>query len=174
MKIIRTIWHRCRLPKHMAFAKQQYLILFMIIWKTGWRHVTARSYRRVVDWAEEIKYLVDVMYPDVEKIILVMDNLNTHVKGSLYKKISSRRSSTYSKKTWISLYSQGSWLNIAEIELNILSRQCLSRRIDSLDFLRKNLTAWESERNNSVSLVNWQFTNGDARIRLVSLYSDLS
>lgn len=65
----------------------------------GKHHVSAREHRTAVDWAEEIKYLVDVMYPDVEKIILVMDNLNTHVKGSLYKKISSRRSSTYSKKT---------------------------------------------------------------------------
>lgn len=128
-----------------------------------------------VDWAEEIKYLVDIMYPDVEKIILVMDNLNTHTKGSLYKKYPPEEARRILRKLEFHFTPKyGSWLNIAEIELNILNRQCLSRRTDSLDFLRKELTAWESDRNNSVSLVNWQFTNGDARIRLVSPYPELS
>lgn len=128
-----------------------------------------------VDWAEEIKYLVDVMYSDVEKIILVKDNLNTHTKGSLYKKYPPEEARRILRKLEFHFTPKhGSWLNIAEIELNILNRQCLSRRTDSLDFLRKELTAWESDRNNSVSLVNWQFTNGDARIRLVSPYPELS
>lgn len=137
----------------------------------GKHHVSAKEHRTAVDWAEEIKYLVDVMYPDVEKIILVMDNLNTHVKGSLYKKYPPKEARRILRKLEFHYTPKhGSWLNIAEIELNVLNRQCLSRRIDSLDFLCKELTAWESERNNSASLVNWQFTNKNARIKLVSLY----
>lgn len=137
----------------------------------GKHHVSVKEHRTAVDWAEEIKYLVDVMYPDVEKIVLVMDNLNTHVKGSLYKKFPPEEAHRIIRKLEFHYTPKhGSWLNIAEIELNVLNRQCLSRRIGSLDSLRTELTAWESERNKSASLVNWQFTNKNARIKLVSLY----
>lgn len=100
-----------------------------------------------------------------------MDNLNTHVKGSLYKKFPPEEARRIIRKLEFHYTPKhDSWLNIAEIELNILNRQCLSRRIGSLDSLRTELTAWELERNKSASLVNWQFTNKNARIKLALLY----
>lgn len=140
----------------------------------GKHHISAREHRTSVDWAEEIKYLVDVMYPDVDKIILVMDNLNTHVKGSLYKKYHPEEARRILRKLEFHYTPKhGSWLNIAEIELNVLNRQCLSRRIDSMDFLLSELSDWELERNNARSTVKWHFTNKNARIRLASLYPEL-
>ena len=140
----------------------------------GKHHVSAREHRTAVDWAEEIRYLVDVIYPDVDKIILVMDNLNTHVKGSIYKKYHPEEARRILRKLEFHYTPKhGSWMNIAEIELNVLNRQCLSRRIDSMDFLLSELSAWESERNNARSTVKWHFTNKNARIRLASLYPKL-
>ena len=140
----------------------------------GCHHVSVREHRTAVDWAEEIKYLVDVLYPDAEKIILVMDNLNTHKPSSLYKKYPPAEARRIIKKLEIHYTPKhGSWLDIAEIELNVMTRQCLSRRIDSIELLRKELSAWESERNNKQSKVNWQFRTKDARIKLASLYPEL-
>lgn len=111
----------------------------------GCQHISVRERRTAVDWAEEIKFLVDEMYPDAEKIILVMDNLNTHVKGSLYKKYPPEEARQMIKRLEFHYTPKhGSWLNIAEIELNILSRQCLSRRLPSIDIVRAELAAWES------------------------------
>ena len=127
-----------------------------------------------VDWAEEIKYLVDEMYPTAEKIILVMDNLNTHKPSSLYKKYPPEEARRIIKKLEIHYTPKhGSWLDIAEIELNVMTRQCLSRRIESIDILRSELSAWEVERNEIQTNVNWQFRTKDARIKLVSLYPEL-
>ena len=132
----------------------------------GCHHVSVREHRTAVDWAEEIKYLVDVMYPDAEKIILVMDNLNTHKPSSLYKKYSPEEARRIIKKLEIHYTPKhGSWLDIAEIELNVMTRQCLSRRINSIDDLRNELAAWETERNNMKSVVNWQFRTKEARIK---------
>lgn len=140
----------------------------------GCHHVSVREHRTAVDWAEEIKYLVDVMYPDAEKIILVMDNLNTHKPSSLYKKYSPEEARRIIKKLEIHYTPKhGSWLDIAEIELNVMTRQCLSRRINSIDDLRNELAAWETERNNMKSVVNWQFRTKEARIKLSSLYPEL-
>lgn len=140
----------------------------------GCHHVSVREHRTAVDWAEEIKYLVDVMYPDVEKIILVMDNLNTHKPASLYKKYPPEEARRIIKKLEIHYTPKhGSWLDIAEIELNVMTRQCLSRRIESIDVLRSELSAWEVERNDKQAHVNWQFRTRDARIKLVSLYPEL-
>lgn len=140
----------------------------------GCHHVSVREHRTAVDWAEEIKYLVDVMYPDVDKIILVMDNLNTHKPSSLYKKYPAEEARRIIKKLEIHYTPKhGSWLDIAEIELNVMTRQCLSRRIDSIENLRRELAAWEVERNSKKSNVNWQFRTKDARIKLVSLYPEL-
>ena len=134
-------------------------------------HVSVREYRTAVDWAEEIKYLVDVMYPDAEKIILVMDNLNTHKPASLYKKHLPEEARRIIKKLEIHYTPKhGSWLDIAEIELNVMTRQCMSRRIDTIDHLREELSVWETERNEKQATVNWQFHTKDARIKLVSLY----
>ena len=139
----------------------------------GRHHVSVREHRTAIDWAEEIRYLVDEMYPDVQKIILVMDNLNTHKPASLYKTFPPEEARRIIKKLEIHYTPKhGSWLDIAEIELNVMTRQCLSRRISSIDVLRSELAAWEDERNNGKSKVNWQFTTKDARIKLVSPYPE--
>ena len=140
----------------------------------GRHHVSVREHRTAVDWAEEIRYLADVMYPDAEKIILVMDNLNTHKPASLYKAFKPEEARRILKRLELHYTPKhGSWLNIAEIELNVMTRQCLSRRIENIELLRTELQAWESERNNSYAKVNWQFTTSDARVKLSSLYPDL-
>lgn len=139
----------------------------------GRHHVSVREHRTAIDWAEEIRYLVDEIYPAAQKIILVMDNLNTHKPASLYKAFPPEEARRIIKKLEIHYTPKhGSWLDIAEIELNVMTRQCLSRRIASIDALRSELSAWEDERNNGKSKVNWQFTTKDARIKLVSLYPE--
>ena len=140
----------------------------------GKHHVSVREHRTATDWAEEIKYLCDVMYPDADKIILVMDNLNTHKVASLYKKYRPEEAFRLRKRLEIHYTPKhGSWLDIAEIELNVMTKQCLSRRIESIDKLKSELSAWESERNTKQAKVNWQFTNDKARIKLISLYPKL-
>lgn len=139
----------------------------------GRHHVRVREHRTAIDWAEEIRYMVQEKYPDVQKIILVMDNLNTHRPASLYKAFPPEEARRIIKKLEIHYTPKhGSWLNIAEVELNVMTRQCLSRRIASIDVLRSELSAWENERNQNKSKVNWQFTTKDARIKLVSLYPE--
>ena len=137
----------------------------------GKRFVRVTKKRGRLEFAQCIRELVDEIYPDAERIVLVMDNLNTHSKGSLYeafppkeaKRIADRLGIHYTPK-------HGSWLNMAEIELGILARQGLSRRIENIDLLRKEVDAWESKRNQSESSVDWQFTVDDARIKLKRLY----
>lgn len=137
----------------------------------GKHHVSVREHRTATDWAEEIKYLVDVMYPEAKKIILVMDNLNTHKPASLYKKYPAAEARRIIKHLEIHYTPKhGSWLDIAEIELNVMTRQCLSRRIGDINTLRNELSAWEVERNAVAAKVNWQFKTTDARIKLKSLY----
>ena len=149
--------------------------IFAFIEPLGGRHrVSVREHRTAVDWAEEIKYLVDEMYPNTEKIILVMDNLNTHKPASLYKRYPPEEARRIIRKLEIHYTPKhGSWLDIAEIELNVITRQCLSRRIDSIDKLRSELSAWEKERNSNHATVNWQFRTKDARIKLISLYPEI-
>ena len=107
----------------------------------GVHHVSVREHRTALDWAEEIRYLVDVMYPDAEKIILVMDNLNTHKPASLYKRFEPAEARRILRKLEIHYTPKhGSWLDIAEIELNVMTRQCISRRIDSIETLWQHRT----------------------------------
>ncbi len=137
----------------------------------GWRHLTVTERRTKVDWAQCIKELADVHYPDAEKIVLVMDNLNTHTPASLYeaftpaeaKRLTDRFEIHYTPK-------HGSWLNMAEIELSVLGRQCLDRRIGDEESLMREVAAWEEARNDADAVVNWRFTTTDARIRLKHLY----
>mgnify|MGYP001034134449 FL=1 len=141
----------------------------------GWRHVTARKQRQATDWAEEIRYLLDECYPGYEKVILVMDNLNIHAEASLYKPYKPEEARHLAKRLEIHhTPKHGSWLNIAEIELNAMTRQCLARRIENLDDLNRELRAWEQERNAETRTVNWHFKSGDAREKLKSLYPKLS
>ena len=137
----------------------------------GWRRVSVRERRTAIDWAEEVKHLLDEVYPDAERVTLVCDNLNTHRLTSLYKafpaeealRLSSRLEIVYTPK-------HGSWLNIAEIELSVFSRQCLNRRISDIETLRSEAKAWQIYRNQTASRVDWRFTTQDARIKLKRLY----
>ena len=137
----------------------------------GWRHLKVTQRRTRQDWAWAMKDLVDVYYPDAERIIVVLDNLNTHNGASLYetfepaeaRRILERLEFHYTPK-------HGSWLNMAEIELSVFARQCLNRRIPDQDTLRHEVAALEAERNRSASAVNWRFTTADARIKLKKLY----
>jgi hypothetical protein len=138
---------------------------------TGWRHVAVTDQRTRTDWAREIRNLVDVYRPKAKRITLVMDNLNTHSLGSLYeafppeeaRRIIHRLEVVYTPK-------HGSWLNMAEIELNVLSRQCLARRIPDKQTLTDETRAWQNQRNGKQARIDWQFTAADARIRLKHLY----
>ena len=137
----------------------------------NYRHVSVRKQRTKKDWAEEIRYLLTEIYPNHEKIILVMDNLNTHCKASLYQNFPAGEAAALANRLEIHYTPKhGSWLNIAEIELNAMTRQCLDRRIDDIQCLSEELSAWESKRNSNGKSVDWHFTAEDARIKLRSLY----
>lgn len=137
----------------------------------GTHHVSVHEHRTATDWAMEIKYLSDEMFPDAEKIILVMDNLNTHKAASLYKTFPPDEARRILRRLEIHYTPKhGSWLDIAEIELNVMTRQCLSRRIETLDQLRDSLAAWEADRNKDKAVIRWHFRTGDARVKLISLY----
>ena len=137
----------------------------------GWRQVGVTARRTRVDWAGQVRDLLDGRYGDAERITLVMDNLNTHSLASLYeaftpaeaRRLIGRLEVVYTPK-------HGSWLNIAEIELNVLTRQCLSRRIGDGDTLTAEVGAWEARRNQTQTGVDGQFTTADARVKLKRLY----
>jgi hypothetical protein len=136
----------------------------------GTCHVDAKERRTKQDWAMEIQALVN-RYPEAEKIALVSDNLNTHTIGALYETFPAEEARRIAEKLEMHhTPKHGSWLNIAEIELSALTRQCLARRIDTLEKLNEELTAWQEAKNNSGKPVNWQFTTADARIKLRHLY----
>lgn len=140
----------------------------------GTHHVSVHEHRTSVDWALEIKYLADEMFPDAEKIILVMDNLNTHKPASLYKAFPPAEARRIIKRLEIHYTPKhGSWLDMAEIELNVMTRQCLSRRIETIDLLRSELAAWETERNQDKAKIQWHFQTGNAREKLISLYPSI-
>ena len=142
---------------------------------TGKRFVDITDNRKSIDWAWQIKDLVDVKYPCAPKITLVMDNLNTHNGASLYKafpptearRILERLQFCYTPK-------HGSWLNMAEIELSVLGKQCLNRRIPDQKTFKKEVAAWQEKRNASLVPMNWRFTTEDARIKLKKLYPTIN
>ena len=137
----------------------------------GWRHVHASERRTKIDWALQIQELLDVHYPKAKKIRLVMDNLNTHNISSLYEAFEPKVALALAKRLEIHYTPKhGSWLNIAEIELSVMTMQCLSRRIPSMDLLQNELSAWEAERNSAQKSVDWHFSVGDARDKLKFLY----
>ena len=140
----------------------------------GTRHVHVTEHRTAVDWANEIRDLLEVRYPGAAKVRLVCDNLNTHGIGSLYeafppeqaRKLASRLEIHHTPK-------HGSWLNIAEIELSVLTMQCLDRRLPDMETLTKETQQWEQRRNESQKGVDWQFSTLDARIKLKRLYPQI-
>ena len=137
----------------------------------GRRIVSVTETRKAVDWAHQIKDLLTVHYPDAPKICLVMDNLNIHDISSLYKAFPAEEALSLAKRLEIHhTPKHGSWLNIAECELSVLSRQCLERRIPDIETMRREVSAWERNRNNRIVKVDWQFTTTNARIKLKHLY----
>lgn len=140
----------------------------------GWRHVTVSDQRTRVDFAAVIKDLVEVHYPDAERIVLVMDNLNIHSPASLYeafppaeaKRLADRLEIHYTPK-------HGSWLNMAEIELSALSGQCLDRRLPDRATVEREVAAWQDRRNAAATTIDWRFSTADARIKLRQLYPSL-
>ncbi len=137
----------------------------------GWRHVSVTERHTQVDWALQVRELLEVHYPAANRVTLVSDNLNTHDYASLYAAfppVEARR--LMDRLELVHTPKHGSWLNIAEIELNVLSRQCFCRMIGDAALLREHVAAWESERNSQQKEVDWQFTTDDARIKLKRLY----
>jgi hypothetical protein len=137
-----------------------------------WLTVTEQRTKR--DWAQCIEDLVDVRYPTADKIVLVMDNLNTHSPGSLYEAFPPAKAKRLADRLEIHpTPKHGSWLNVAEIELSVLGRQCLDRRIPDQATLIQEVAAWQNTRNHAGGRVNWQFTTADARIKLKHLYPSI-
>ena len=137
----------------------------------GWRRVSVTEGKTRLDWAWQIKRLLDEDYPNAAKVHLVLDNLNTHGGASLYEAFAPAEARRLlARLEFHHTPKHGSWLNMAEIELSVLSRQCLERRIPDGPTLVAEIDAWQAQRNNQVSKVRWQFTTADARIKLRRLY----
>jgi len=137
----------------------------------GYRRVDVQERRTRVDWAEQVRILLEEDYPNAPKVCLVMDNLNTHNIASLYASFPPEKAFQLAQRLEIHYTPKhGSWLNIAEIELSVMERQCLGRRLAEVDRLRGELSSWSTDRNTLAPPVNWQFTTADARIRLKRLY----
>lgn len=140
----------------------------------GKRHVSVTETRMRVDWAIFIKSMLDERYPLAEKVVLIMDNLNTHGLASLYETFSAEEALRLAKRLEIHYTPKhGSWLNMAEIELSALKGQCLNRRIGDMEIMKSEVSAWQTSRNNQGTKINWQFQTSDARIKLNKLYPTL-
>ena len=141
----------------------------------AWRHIQVTERRTMVDFAQCMRDLVDIHFPDAEKIVLVLDNLNTHKIASLYAAFTPTEARRIIEKLEIHYTPKhGSWLNMAEIELSVLYRQCLKARIPDRSTLIAKSTAWQQPRNQQAATVHWQFTTADARIKLHRLYPTIS
>ena len=137
----------------------------------GWRAVHVTERRTAVDFAEVVRWLVEEVHEEAEKVVLVMDNLNTHKLASLYEAFPPERARRIAERLEIHhTPKHGSWLNMAEIELSVLAGQCLDRRIEPREDLEREVAAWEEERNERQVGVRWRFTTADARIKLRHLY----
>ncbi len=140
----------------------------------GRRWVDVTEQRTKTDWAHQIKELVDVRYPEAEHIVLVMDNLNTHSPSSLYEAFDPKEARRLANKLEIHYTPKhGSWLNMAEIELSVLSRQCLDRRVPDFETLKAEARAWQERRDEKGGKIAWRFRTNDARIKLKRLYPSL-
>ena len=137
----------------------------------GWRRAEASEQRTKTDLAHQIKKLITIDFPHAEKIVLVMDNLNTHTIGSLYKTFPAEEARLLRDKLEIHyIPKHGSWLNMAEIEINVLENHGLSKRVPSMKQMIKEVTAWNKARNVAANKINWRFSTEDARIKLKRLY----
>ena len=137
----------------------------------GWRHVAVTERKTSVDFARFVRWLSDEKYPAADRIVLVCDNLSTHAPAALYEAFPPGEARRLAGRIeWHYTPRHGSWLNVAEMELSVLARQCLDRRIPDMAALRAEVAGWEPDRNAAVVTVDWQFTTADARIKLKSLY----
>jgi transposase len=164
-------------PRHVQKQDYEYerhgtanlFILFEPL--TGKRHIETHTHRKAVDWAQVMKRLSDALYPEAEKIVVIMDNLNTHKLASFYETFEPEEAHRLSQRFEIHYTPKhGSWLNMAEIERSALIRQCLNRRIPDQDALNTEAQAWAKQRNDLVVKVDWRFTSADARVKLKHLY----
>ncbi len=143
--------------------------------KRGWRHVEVTQQRTMLDFAEQMKWLVDVEFPEAESVRVVMDNLNTHKAASLYERFAPEEARRIlCKLEFHYTPKHGSWLNMAEIELSVLSRQCLDRRIGDEEMLKREIKKLEEARNAACAKIEWRFTTEDARRKLQRLYPSTS
>ena len=143
--------------------------------KRGWRHVAVTAQRTMADFAQQMKWLVDEGFPTAERVRVVMDNLNTHKAASLYETFAPEEARRILRKLEFHYTPKhGSWLNIAEIELSVFSRQCLDRRIGDEETLKREIQQLEEERNAASAKIAWRFTNEDARRKLQRLYPSTS
>jgi hypothetical protein len=137
----------------------------------GWRRVSSRDTRTRMDWAEEVCHLLEVDFPQARKVRLVCDNLNTHCKASLYARYDAEKAHRLAQRLEIIFTPRnGSWLNIAEMELSVLQRECLSRRFDNVEQMIQEIIAWLQRRNEAKVKTQWHFRTNDARIKLKGLY----
>lgn len=143
--------------------------------KSGWRHVEVTDRHTKLDFAEQMKYLVDEAFPEAEKIRVVMDNLSTHSRGAVYDRFAPTEASRILRKLEFHFTPKhASWLNMAEIELSVLARQCLSRRIADKEILKRQVQAWEEKRNAAKCKIQWKMTVDQARDKLIRHYPSIS
>jgi hypothetical protein len=141
----------------------------------GWRHVAGRGHKGAVDWAAIIAELLEVHYPKARRVRLVLGNRNTHAGGSLYQAFTPGKARALDQRLEIhDTPKQGSWRNMAEIELSVLTGQCLNRRIGSKEELVREVAAWERQRNGAQAQIDWRFTTNKARIKLKKLYTTIT
>jgi hypothetical protein len=161
-------------PKRIDYEYERNGTRNIFLWVeplTGRRNADVTERRTSLDYAGQLKTLVDADYPYAEKVVLVADNLNTHTAAALYERYDPSEAHRIANKIeWHHTPEHGSWLNIAEIELSVLSRQCLNRRIADEATLKNEIAAWNQERNLAKTTIDWQFTTADARIKLKRLY----
>jgi hypothetical protein len=167
-------------PGHSELKDDEYVrkgvaSIFMEVEPLGGKRKVKITERRTrIDWAHFIKEMLEERYADAEKVILVMDNLNTHNTASLYSAFPPEEARRLAERLEIHYTPKhGSWLDIAEIELSVLKRQCLAGRIDCIEKMRNEVAAWNTDRNNNHAKVDWQFRTNDARIKLKRLYPKL-
>ena len=160
---------------HYEYTRNGVANVFMTLEPlTGTCQVKVSERRTMRDWAHTVKELVDVHYSEAERITLVMDNLSTHKKAALYEVFEPDEAKRIADKLDVHFTPKhGSWLNMAEIGLNVLSRQCLDRRIPTIEELRQHVEAWLVQRQTNPPVINWRFTTADARIKLKRLYPAL-
>lgn len=140
----------------------------------GWRRASVRERKTATDWAEEIRILLEEDFPHAQKIVLVQDNLNTHTIASLYKTFAPEKARSLAERLEIHFTPKhGSWLNMAEIELSVLTTQCLKRRVPDIKTLIQETSAWQTLRNTGNKNINWQFETKTARIKLKRLYPQI-